>query len=486
MKKLFTLLLSVFLSSQISQAQLTAFLSTGTFDQPSGEPYVEAYLKVVGNTSKVVPLSNGNLQSKIEVSWIFKSGDSIVHFEKYNLLSPEVKATDTLVPDFINQPRISLPNGVYTVELRLRDFNTNDKEVKVTKQFKIDFPKDKVKISDIELLESFTETTLVNPYSKNGYDLTPYTDNYYPSNVDNLKFYAEIYNTQSTNNDPFIVRYYISNANNDQILEDLLVIKKQKAELVNVILAQFPIQNLPSGNYDVNIEVISKENKLLAFTHTFIQRSNQVRKPIATQDYDDLDITNTFVSNITNPDTLMYLIDVLYPISSQSETQVAENQMALRDVKSMQRFIYFFWSKRAPDNPQKAWENYMLEVYKVNNSYAAVNKYGYETDRGRIYLKYGPPETVNEIKDDPDAYPYEIWHYYKLENQTNRKFVFYCPELVTQNYKLLHSDAIGEVYNSKWELDLHSRGQQFGPDLDRQNSNDIYGSQTKDNFKNPH
>jgi GWxTD domain-containing protein len=485
MKKLFTLLFISLSAIQFSQAQLSAFMAFSSFDQPEGTPYLETYLKVLGGSSKLVALPSGKLQSKIEVKWIFKSGDKIVHFEKYNLLSPEVSPYDSLIPDFINQQRINLPNGIYNVELTLKDFNFPEKELNVSKEIKINFNKEKVMISDIELLESFSQTTTPNIYSKNGYDLIPYADNYYATQLDKIRFYAEIYNTQITNNDPFIVRYYVSNSNNDKIIEDLLIMKKQNAQKVNVVLAEFPIENLPSGNYDINIEVINKENKLLAFTHTFFQRSNSVRKPIADRNLDELDITNTFVSNITNPDTLVYLIDVLYPISSQGEYQIAENQMALRDMKSMQKYIYYFWSKRNPADPQRSWEEYMLEVYKVNNSYGALNKYGYETDRGRVYLQYGPPSSTTEIHDDPESYPYEIWHYYKLENQTNRKFVFYCPELVTRNYKILHSDAKGEIDNPKWELDLHSRGQQYGPDIDRENSMDIYGSQTKDNFKNP-
>ena len=83
MKKLFTVFIALLLLTQISQAQLTAFMSLGTFDQPEGSPYLETYLKVIGLTSKMVELPDGKMQSKIEVKWIFKSGDNIVHFEKY-------------------------------------------------------------------------------------------------------------------------------------------------------------------------------------------------------------------------------------------------------------------------------------------------------------------------------------------------------------------------------------------------------------------
>ena len=484
MKKLFTFLFISFSAFQFSHAQLSAFMGYGTFDNPEGSPYLETYLKVLGGSSKLSELPTGKLQSKIEVQWIFKSGEKIVHFEKYNLLSPEIDPNDSVIPDFINQQRINLPNGIYTVELTLKDFNSVNKENVVSQEIKIDYSKDKVMVSDIVLLESFSPTVTTNLYSKNGYDLIPLAGNFYPSSINKLRFYAEIYNTLSTNNDPFIVRYYVTNSNNDRILDDLFLLKKQTAKKVNVVLAEFPIENLPSGNYDVNVEVISKENKLLAFSHMFFQRSNQIRQPVVTKDFDNIDITNTFVSNITNPDTLVYLIDVLYPISTAPEVNIQTNQMELRDVKSMQRYLYYFWSKQNALNPQKAWEEYMLQVLKVNNAYAGLNSYGYQTDRGRVYLQYGPPSTEPiVVTNDPESYPYEIWHYYKIGHQTNKKFVFYSPDMVSRNYKLLHSDLNTELQNDRWELVLR-RKDQFLPDMDQKQYPSNFGNQSKENFKN--
>ena len=51
--------------------------------------------------------------------------------------------------------------------------------------------------------------------------------------------------------------------------------------------------------------------------------------------------------------------------------------------------------------------------------------------------------------------PYQIWQYYVLKNQRNRKFVFYSPHLSTAEYELLHSDAVGEHYNSNWQSKLY-------------------------------
>ena len=486
MKKSALLLLLSLSIFQIANAKLTAHVSFGKFDNPEGSPYLETYLKILGGSTKPASVNNLHIQSKIEVQWIFRMNDKIVHFEKYNLLSPEIGISDSIVPDFLNQQRISLEKGSYVIELHLKDLNSNDAEIKIEQPVNMNFNKDTIQLSDIELLESFSPTTTENIYSKNGYDLLPYPDNFFPQEINTLRFYTEIYNAVSTGNDPFLIRYYLSNENNNQLLEDMIVQKKEAGKKVNVILGEFPMQNLPSGNYNLNVEVVSKTNVLLAYKQLFFQRLNTIPKPIVSTDYMNLNTTNTFVSRITNPDTLVYLIDVLYPISATNEVNVEENQMLIKDVNSMQKFLYFFWANRNNADPQTAWTNYMIEVDKANGSFKALNRKGYETDRGRVFLKYGAPNFISEVKDDPESYPYEIWHYLKLDIQTNKKFVFYCPELITQNYKLLHSDAKGEIYNSHWDLVLHSRGQQYGNDFDIEKSGDIYGSKTKENFNNPH
>ena len=110
----------------------------------------------------------------------------------------------------------------------------------------------------------------------------------------------------------------------------------------------------------------------------------------------------------------------------------------------MQQFFYDFWQRRNPENPYMGWMTYKSEVDKVNAKYSSFKKKGYDTDQGRIYLQYGPPNAISPNYNEPNTYPYEIWQYYKIKNQTNRKFVFYSLEFTSKSFVLLHSDAIGE------------------------------------------
>ncbi|MEK6614660.1 MAG: GWxTD domain-containing protein, partial [Bacteroidota bacterium] len=130
-------------------------------------------------------------------------------------------------------------------------------------------------------------------------------------------------------------------------------------------------------------------------------------------------------------------------------------------------------------------------VKAVNKKFGTFVFKGYETDRGRIYLQYGPPDKREEYPSEPNAYPYEIWVYYRLSDnsnlnptQTNKQFIFYNQDLVTNNYQLLHSNALSETHDSRWEMKLHKRTVQSN-DFEKKDAPGHFGGNASDEFSNP-
>jgi GWxTD domain-containing protein len=303
--------------------------------------------------------------------------------------------------------------------------------------------------------------------------------------VNTLLFYTEIYNTDTFAGGDVLVRYMISGKETKQIISDLVGSKKQGAATVIPLLAELPIASLPSGNYQLTVEVRSRENKVLAYKQCMFQRINPVSRPVRDEDIVAVDANGTFVTGFSNADTLKEYIGSMFPLLSFLEGRIAEHQLQTGDVSSMQQFMYYYWSKKNPLDPEAGWRAYRAEVAKVNANYSTRSQKGYETERGRVYLKYGPPNTIVKDYQDPESYPYEIWHYYRLGSQTNRRFVFYSTDISNNSFRLLHSDARGEIQDINWELKLHSRSQAFGADIDQEKAYDIYGSRTKENFSLP-
>src|SRR5204863_3075819 len=125
----------------------------------------------------------------------------------------------------------------------------------------------------------------------------------------------------------------------------------------------------------------------------FFQRSfKAIVKEIApNDDFTVFDIENTFVAFIPNKDSLKEYIASLFPISGNMDRKIAESQLAIADVKSMQQYFYYFWARQDKMNPEKRWLEYKAEVEKVNENYGTKIRKGYDTERGRVYLRYGNP-----------------------------------------------------------------------------------------------
>ena len=216
-------------------------------------------------------------------------------------------------------------------------------------------------------------------------------------------------------------------------------------------------------------------------------------------DVHSLDVSITFVGKVTSGDSLVEMIRCLRPISSSSEVEFEENRIKAGDIKLMQQFIYNFWAARNEQNPEGAWLAYHEQVVAVNNEFGSIGLKGYQTDRGRVYLQYGPPDIMTPVVPEPSSYPYEIWQYYTIRpnpnvspvnqsditTQTNKKFVFADFDLVTNNYQLIHSDARGEIYDENWQMRLEKRDTPSN-NLDQQTGNPMYGGNAGDLYNDPH
>lgn len=479
---LYILTLSAAICTQDSSAKgtLTGYLTCASFNTSSGHSYVESYLAIIGQTARFVKQQDNMYQAKVSVAVSFWLGDSIVAANKYYLHSMET-ADSLKKTDFIDVQRYWLKKGVYTMKLTMSDANdTASKPLSVAQKVKVGFNMDSVKISDVEFLQSYEASNGTGVLNKCGFQMVPYVYSYYPDNVNKLQFYAEIYNAYKLAGpgSKFVLKYFIESSSAHNPLKEYVSIAVKPADTISPVVGGFNIDNLSSGSYSLVIQVIDKDNKVRASrSYNFIRG----KKGPAT-----IDITNTFVAQYNNKDTLAEYIKSLAPIANSSQKDfINSGSISLSDIVVLKEFFYNFWVSQNQADPQAAWVKYMQQVEAVNKTFGTYSMKGYQTDRGRVYLEYGPPNQRVREDMNPTSYPYEIWEYYKLKDgEVDRKFVFYQPDLVTNNYVLLHSTARGEVQNPSWQLILNSRIGQ--PDnVDQNSMPDPYGENATDEFNNP-
>jgi GWxTD domain-containing protein len=189
-----------------------------------------------------------------------------------------------------------------------------------------------------------------------------------------------------------------------------------------------------------------------------------------------------FQASISDDSVHFYLGSIL-PITKAAENRNIRDLLKSKDIGSIRKYLQAFWLQTAPTDAYTAWIKYKQQVLYVQGLYKTNFQQGYETDRGRVYLQYGAPSTTNVKEGSPSEYPYEVWFYNKIGKFSNRRFIFYNPDLTNNAFRLLHSDLIGEVKNPGWSQVLSRRNTVNGtvddPNLFNQrswgqNSNDLF------------
>lgn len=471
-------------------ASVTAYFNYAVFNIPGNSPFIETYLTIIGGSVKQKKLNNG-YQGSVNVKVVISDGLNVIKSNSYNLLSPVNKDTLT-ISSFIDNQRYSLSNGTYTLEITLSDNNAEKTTAFTHKEIiNVNFEGNRLSGSSIQPLESFSKTNTPNTISKSGYDLIPYNVNFYPKNQNKLAFYFETYNTDTVlgKNKNFIYSYFIERKEDLFKPQGVSGFKKQITAKVNPLLSQLDISQLESGNYYLVIQLKDEKNILQYEKKWFFQRSNIIKTNDSIKVKQSV---NEFFGNFNNADSLKMFVECLWPISTEQQREWQINQAVKKDPELMKKYIIDFWQNRAADsvNPLQMWLSYYKQVVEVNKSFKCGKQKGYYTDRGRVYLQYGAPNQRVVQNSESYSYPYEIWQYYRIQDQTNqqfytnKKFVFVNKNIADDCYKLIHSDMRGEVYNERWQYEVSKRDESKNTENPKQGGT-TFGTNADDFFNNP-
>lgn len=443
------LLLFVALSFAIPTFAIDASISFARF-KTTEKQYVEIYLHIAGETVTYIP--NGDaFQANVEVLLLFKQAGEIVQFDKYNLNSPLV--VERL--DFVDMKRFGLKAGAYDLEVEIMDKNKAENIAKYSTTITIETT---LAQSDIQLLANAKRATEnTHPFAKHGFVLEPLPYNFYEKKAERMWFYNELYSDATQKGQVLVVNYFLERIENNTTKTVQLKSKRKKAgELVPLLLGM-DIKKLPSGNYNLVVEVRDSLEQLQSKKTIFFQRSNPYlnieNEPVTDAILEERDV---FVNELSIGQ-LHYSLRALLPKMELGESDRLGTVIEGRDTSAKRLFLLNYWLEENPNLPEKAFYAYMEVVRAVDNTFKSGFRNGFETDRGNIYLKYGRPDDMINVVDDPSAPPYEIWSYndFPNTNQTNVRFLFYNPTLAGGDYILLHSTARGEINNSRWEVELY-------------------------------
>lgn len=473
MKRLYFLLLIALLPIVSFSQGINAIYSFTTYNIPTQKPYVEINTSIDGGSISYVKDKYSKETGLVELTIIIKQDSIIKYVEKRDLRISKATANSSV----LDVQRVVLENGRYKAFFEIKDKNSDNPALKIEDAFEINYPKNQINISGVQLIDSYEKTKTPNIRSKNGYDIMPYLFDAVGETKKQITYYAEIYNADKEFglDNYYVISVVLEDIKTGKKYQEIQKIRREKAKEVTIELGSLNIETLPQGGYYLVVEARDGKNILYAYSKTgFYRYSNIMDQELATLPPD------AFVNTIEEKDINEDLYS-LTAIASEAQKSHIRNSVLKSTLEEKRYFLYIFFRSINPENPNGEWKYYKEQVDYVNEKYSTKIKKGYQTEMGRVYLQYGKPDILidekfkstsgmrkrtvsdqvgnNEAIDYPadgiTYMPYQIWKYKKTPfGEVNKGFVFYAPQNNLMEYQLLHSDAKGEPFDRFWESRL--------------------------------
>jgi len=122
-------------------------------------------------------------------------------------------------------------------------------------------------------------------------------------------------------------------------------------------------------------------------------------------------------------------------------------------VQGKRDFLRRFWAKRdpTPGTPVNEFaRDFYARIKEANRRFregGAAEIPGWRTDRGRIFIRYGPPDDVLQRPQAGNTLPYEVWKYTRSRAL---KYVF-LDQTQFGNYALIWTDDRREPSRPNWQ-----------------------------------
>ncbi len=201
------------------------------------------------------------------------------------------------------------------------------------------------------------------------------------------------------------------------------------------------LAGLPPGDYRLEVTATGPDSQVTrsaAFGMTGFETVSQAAALVEAADWP---------ANLNEPQ-----LDSAYEPLIYLMTTAEQGVYSSLSVEGKRTWLRQFWARRDPSagtarNEER--DRYYEAIAEANRRYpegGASAIPGWRTDRGRIFIRYGPPDEVLERRVQQGVSPYEIWKY---SRSRSLKYVFMD---LTRfgNYKLIYTDDRRETSRPNW------------------------------------
>ena len=368
-----------------------------------------------------------------------RAGDSLV-FRDHWLVPARLADTAAVVHgmNLVGVCPVQLRAGSYTVKLLGRDRQNSGRRDSISVLIPVTPPAtDRIVMSDIEFASSIKPGTKESPFYKNTLDVIPSVGGMY-NETQMCFFYIEAYNLLlGEDRSDMTMKTSVVDAVGKEILARERQ-RKRSAESA-VLIDQLAASKFKSGTYSLVVALLDSTKRTLAQS----SRKFYVFNPTLGVDSTLLALGSSFplavYSSMEEQELDRDFKWSRYEISE--DEQVQYKQLSGADVK--RKFLSDVWRHRPPG----ARDVYMARVAHANENFGMLGREGYRTDRGRVYIVYGPPDDIERHPNESDTKPYEIWTYNNIQGGVEFDFL---QRIQGADYELVNSTHRNELHDANW------------------------------------
>lgn len=342
-----------------------------------------------------------------------------------------------------------IPKGVYKCSLEGGDINSPSNRKVIDEFLRINpFRKEVLSISDIQIASKMIQGSdnTNSIFFKNSFEIVPIPNLVFGENQPVLFFYTEIYNLKDNS-------YSIENFRLNEIIinsRGKIVSRKDKVLSRNtdtrVEVGSFVVAKLPTDTYTLIVSIIDTVNnkgvnsskRFYVYNPNIIDTDTSFRtlKPV---------LSSTF--GAMSEEELDDIFAKSKYIASSAEIDKFNK---LKGEESKREFLFDFWNAR--DNTPSTTENeyfydYLKRIELSNQRFNSMQKQGWKTDRGRVFIIYGEPSEIERYPNQIESRPYEIWYYNEIEGGI---YFIFADLTGFSEYTLVHSTKRGELRDDNW------------------------------------
>lgn len=449
------LILTLIYSSTFAQSNMEFEFDFAQFGYDSTKNYLEIYYSF--RTDKLVPKIEDSakiVSGQLLVQLFNKSSNDTLVNKLYNFDRDISDTSSAFVSNtLVGVVSYIIGQGEYILRVGGIDLNDSTSKKIITESLKVKpFHSSGMSVSDVQLA-TMIKNENINPKSifyKNTLEVYPNPAMLYSFSTPVMYFYAELYNLDldTSKQQLYLNKMLLDSKGRIKDLKKKKISRSKKplVEVGLINLSKFPTDTY---TFIMGISDTTKQSGIVSTKKFFLYNPDVI----------DSSFDSKKVSNYVSSEFGVMSdeeCDLEFQIAMYIATSDEINHYDGIDSLNMKReFLYKFWQKRDPDKstPQNELRIQYKNRYEyVNRRFTTIQRPGWKTDRGRVYLVYGEPDQMDLHPNETDKAPYEIWYYNSIEGGV----IFVFADLTGfSDAELIHSTKRGELRDETWERRIY-------------------------------